>query len=321
MQMRRFTKRKRIGSGEKREQSLCSGEGKLLQWNDAKCDANDGTRFSVSGGETRRRRRATINRCSGRNEPTGSDAETQKVFNGMYGPWTLDSQDFLEVGLYRGGLSSLALGICNPIFLRLLERMPVVGDPGSRADIDHILATCDNASLLLVLVGLGMAVSYIHVYITPAKRFLQLLWLAGVIGCASNTGLFIANEHEHPQSILSFILSSSLIWKLVSLAPLASAVTGIAFKEAICYQKKDALTLALAVPLCTLTILASSVTSQPAQNGVNINSILHDGSTSVVAAAVVLFATGKYAQPVADDVGDKSVFMYIAQEKKRQQQS
>ncbi len=42
-----------------------------------------------------------------------------------------------------------------------------------------------NAVALMGAGGFGLSLYLIHIYVTPLKRFLQLLWAAGVIGGVS----------------------------------------------------------------------------------------------------------------------------------------
>ena len=72
-------------------------------------------------------------------------------------------------------------------------------------------------------------------------------------------------------------------------------------KETFCYGKQETLALTLGLPLLLLGHLSGLV--PPAAE---------HGLAAAVAALLLVFAVGKYGQPIKDDIGDKSVFAYYA---------
>ena len=83
--------------------------------------------------------------------------------------------------------------------------------------------------------------------------------------------------------------------------PLGAALTGLAFKEGLCYGKPEAGALFFCLPAFLLGHLSGLA---PAQ--------LDTGLGLACASLLLLFAGRKFAQPLTDDVGDKSVFEFRA---------
>ena len=82
-----------------------------------------------------------------------------------------------------------------------------------------------------------------------------------------------------------------------AVGPLFAAVTGVAFKEGICYGKPECAALFFTVPALLLGHLSGVAPSAAEQ--------------ALLAAFVALagvFAARKYTQPIKDDIGDKSIF-------------
>ena len=87
------------------------------------------------------------------------------VFEGVYGPYQITDGDRREVLGYRLALTAVALGQ-----LALLAQWRQLG-PG-------LLWPW----LLVMAAGLGLALRWIHIYLRPLHRALQLLWLIGCLG-------------------------------------------------------------------------------------------------------------------------------------------
>lgn len=76
--------------------------------------------------------------------------------------------------------------------------------------------------------GLGISLLLIHIYVTPIKRFLQLIWAAGVLG-----SLVVALKFAAPldESLVNFVLQNR--WAIWLVGPLFASLTGLVFKEGI----------------------------------------------------------------------------------------
>lgn len=141
----------------------------------------------------------------------------RNVYNGVYGPWTVEDADVREVLLYRSGLVTAAASFVAAASAAFLPEGNAAGD-AIRQGIDLLYAT--GAA------GLGLSLVLIHIYVTPIKRFLQALWVVGVIG---SIGTYVAGAQPLDDSLVSYVLDHpAALWFV---GPTFAALTGLVFKE------------------------------------------------------------------------------------------
>ena len=197
------------------------------------------------------------------------------TFDGAYGSYTITAADRDEVRRYR--IALLVAGLA--MSLGLLHWWQI---GGSWAWIWVVpLAT-----------ALGLALQWIHIYLRPLHRALQLFWLLGCLGWAGL--LLIAG----PAETLSTLREQPL-W-ILAIGPLFAALAGIGFKEFFCFQRPEAIGLTLLLPAALLGRLLGL-----------INAPLCLALLESAALLLVLLALRKFGMEAAADVGDKSVFAYL----------
>ncbi|MEB3174291.1 MAG: DUF2301 domain-containing membrane protein [Cyanobacteriota bacterium] len=200
------------------------------------------------------------------------------VYQGQFGPFTLDKQDYQEVILYRAGLGLAALSfLCGAGLTLTLDPSPV---------LTQIL----TALYWSFLGGLGLSLWMIHIYLRPLHRLLQVFWLVGVM-----TSLALSVK-VGPFSLLTF--SYSHPWTLWGLGFSFAALTGIFFKEAFCFNRLETKFLTPLVPSLLLGHLA----------GIWAPGV-EKGLLALWAALFAVFALRKALQAIPPDIGDKSVFI------------
>lgn len=134
-------------------------------------------------------------------------------YQGVYGPWTVESSDIQEVILYRSGLvisaasfvvaSSTAFFPNNELIQRNLDLLFGVG-------------AC----------GLGLSLYLIHIYVTEIKRALQALWVLGVVGSLAT---YVTLAQPQGKSLVEYVVENpTAVWFV---GPLFAALTGLVFKE------------------------------------------------------------------------------------------
>ncbi len=201
------------------------------------------------------------------------------LYQGQFGPYTIDAQDRRGVVVYRSGLMVAALAFVLGTGLAL-------GWPSDPLAVQAI-------SLLYTLfwLALGLSLATIHIYLVPLHRLLQGFWLVG--GLAS---LGIAHGIDQPFAA-TVITYPQTLWGIVFTF---AALTGIFFKEAFCFNRLETKLLTPLVPLVLLGHLFGLL-STPVLSGL----------MALWALLFVVFALRKAFQPLDPDIGDKSVFEYL----------
>jgi uncharacterized integral membrane protein len=202
-------------------------------------------------------------------------------YQGQFGEFTIDRSDRLGTIVYRTGLAIAALSFA----------------------IGSILVLRSDSSLFPALTplffcfcgALGVSLLTIHIYLAALHRVLQLFWAIGTISAvaiaANNTSPLAVTVYEHPMTLfgIGFVFA---------------ALTGIYFKEAFCFNRFETKFLTPLVPILLLGHLSGILPIQWEQIMLGAWAVLF-----------VIFAIRKVIQPIPPDIGDKSVFAYLKQQK------
>lgn len=223
-------------------------------------------------------------KCKALGESSQSSFD-RTVYRGIYGPWTVDTTDVREVILYRSGLVTAAVSFVVAASAAFLPNDNMLSDM-IKQNLDLFYTT--GAA------GLGLSLFLIHIYVTEIKRTLQALWALGFIGSLAT---YTALARPVGENLTQYVVNNpSAVWFI---GPLFAALTGLVFKEGLCYGKLEAGILTFIIP----TLLLGHLTGLM-DDGVKLTLL---GSWM---ALFVLFAGRKFTQPIKDDIGDKSVFMF-----------
>lgn len=208
-----------------------------------------------------------------------------EVYQGQFGMFEITAADRRGVQVYRAALGMAALSFIAGVAIALTQSSSV-----------WALSTLTVLYALFWL-GLGISLATIHIYLAPLHRLLQGLWLIG--GIAS---CVIAFSSSMPLAVTVYQYPLTLFGVGFTFA----ALTGIFLKEAFCFNRLEAKVLTPLVPLLLLGHLSGSLP------------IAVEKSLLIVWAALfAIFVLRKAVQPLAPDIGDKSVFEYL--KAKRQQ--
>ncbi|OVA17366.1 Protein of unknown function DUF2301 [Macleaya cordata] len=192
-----------------------------------------------------------------------------------------------RVILYRSGLVTAAASFV------------IAGSTAFLPD-DAFLANIlkQNINLLYALGagGLGLSLFLIHIYVTEIKRTLQALWALGVVGSLAT---FLSLAQPVGESLPQYVVDNpTAVWFI---GPLFAALTGLVFKEGLCYGKLEAGVLTFIIPSILLGHLTGLM-----DDGLKLNLL------GVWMVLFGIFAARKFTQPIKDDIGDKSVFIFNA---------
>jgi len=203
------------------------------------------------------------------------------VFEGAYGPYTITAHDRREVLGYRLALTAVAVAQGA-----LLAQWRLLG-PGALWPW-----------LLVMAAGLGLALRWIHIYLRPLHQLLQLFWLAGCLG-----GLALALRVGAANLLPA--LAQQPVW-ILAIGPFFAALAGVGFKEFFCFRRPEAIGVTLLLPVALLGRLVGVL-------GADTTLAL----LGVQAALLVVLCLRKFPMPAAADVGDKSVFDWLEQQRQR----
>ena len=199
----------------------------------------------------------------------------EERYEGAYGPFTITETDRREVLGYRLALLTAAVAE-----LALLAQWHWFGP------------TLLWPWLLPLAAGLGLALRWIHIYLRPLHRALQLFWLLGCLG-------WVALAVAAGPSGMATALAADGRW-IWAVGPFFAALAGIGFKEFFCFRRAEAVGVTLLLPIALLGRLTGLLSAEAC------------GLLLVLQAALLLvLCLRKFPMPAAADVGDKSVFAYL----------
>ena len=203
------------------------------------------------------------------------------VYQGQFGEYTIDRSDRLGVKIYRGGLLLAAASFAiagNLWFAKGEAVLPFI-----------------TPLFALFSLGLGISLLTIHIYLVPLHRTLQVFWGVGTISA-------IALSFQTNQPLALYVYEHPLT--LLGIGFTFAALTGIYFKEAFCFNRLETKFLTPLVPFLLLGHMVGILS-------VDVEQVL----LALWTILFTIFASRKLVQPLDPDIGDKSVFDYLKQQK------
>jgi uncharacterized integral membrane protein len=210
----------------------------------------------------------------------------QPVYQGQFGDFTINQSDRQGVIIYRAGLMLAAVSFAVGSTIALVPNN------------NPVLLQALSPLYTLFCLGLGISLLAIHIYMVVLHRALQVFWLVGTIAAAVVAHFypepFVVTIYQHPMTILGIGFTFA-------------ALTGLFFKEAACFNRLETKVLTPIVPLLLLGHLLGFLP-------VVGEKIL----LGVWAVLFMVFALRKVFQEIPPDIGDKSVFNYLKEQRKQQ---
>ena len=201
------------------------------------------------------------------------------TYQGVYGPYTVTAEHRQEVLFYRLSLFLLALAQAG-LLIQWRQWGPSLCWPW----------------LLLMGLGLGGALRWVHIYVRVLHRSLQFFWLFGCFGAA------VLAYQVGPSEMLPALVAQPLwIW---AVGPFFAALAGLGFKEFFCFQRLEAIGLTLLLPLLLLGWLAGVLSTSIASALLALQSLL-----------LLVLAIRKFPMAAEADLGDLSVFAFLDAQK------
>ncbi len=206
-----------------------------------------------------------------------------EVYQGQFGEFTIEQSDRSGVIIYRSGLMVAALSFAIASWLVLsLGATPTV-------------LTALTALYAVFWIALGVSLVTIHIYLAPLHRLLQIFWAIGGIAA-----IVLALSSREPLALFVYNHPTAIFGVGFTFA----ALTGIYFKEAFCFNRIETKFLTPLVPLLLLGHLAGVLPMYWEQLLLGLWAVFF-----------VVFALRKVVQPIPPDIGDKSVFAYLKEQR------
>ncbi|MBW4576701.1 MAG: DUF2301 domain-containing membrane protein [Aphanothece sp. CMT-3BRIN-NPC111] len=209
-----------------------------------------------------------------------SEAE---VYQGQFGEFTITESDRTGVIIYRTGLmvAALSFAIGSTLVLSFTNNLAVL-----KALTPLYAIFC---------LALGVSLVTIHIYLAPLHRLLQVFWAIGVLAAA-----VLAVQSSDPLALFIYNHPTTLL----GVGFIFAALTGIYFKEAFCFNRFETKLLTFLVPGLLLGNLIGMLPLQWERVLLGAWAVLF-----------VVFALRKAVQPIPPDIGDKSVFAYLQEQR------
>lgn len=204
-----------------------------------------------------------------------------EVYQGQFGEYTITKGDRLGVIIYRAGLVIAATSFAiatNLLFARGEAILPWL-----------------TPLFALFSLGLGISLLTIHIYLAILHRFLQVFWLIGTVAAIA-----IAWQIDEPLAL--YVYNHPIT--LLGIGFIFAALTGIYFKEAFCFNRLETKFL---TPLVPFLLLGHMIGFLP----LAVEQVL----LATWTIFFTIFAFRKVIQPIVPDIGDKSVFAYLKQQR------
>ncbi len=210
------------------------------------------------------------------------NSQSPDSIKGVYGNYIITSSDKKEVLYYR--ISILSSGL---LFFLGLAQWFINGS--SQVWI----------YLLGIAISLGLSLKWIHIYLRTLHQALIIFWAIGFIG------LGIISYHFGLTNIFTGLRENPK-W-LILIGPLFASLTGIGFKEFFCFRRIEAIGIAIFIPIALIGYL-TEITDEKFTFGF------------LVLSSLLLLVMGirKFDLPAEADVGDKSVFEFLENQRKLQ---
>jgi len=210
------------------------------------------------------------------------------LYQGQFGSFTITQHDRREVQIYRASLATAALCFALGTVLALTQGEAY----GTLILLDRLFA--------LFCLALGVSLWTIHIYLRPLHQLLKGFWLVG-----SLSALILRLSQPDPLALYIYHHPTTLL----GVGFIFAALTSIFFKEAFCFNRLETKAL---TPLVPILLLGHWLGTLP----IAVETVL----LGLWAGLFLIFSLRKLLQAIADDIGDKSVFEYLKQQRQPGQQ-
>ena len=213
-------------------------------------------------------------------KPVNSYFQSSNSIKGVYGDFIVTSNDKKEVLFYR-----FSILFCGLFFSIGIAQWLINGS--------HQIWIW----LLGMSISMGFSLKWIHIYLRPLHQALVFFWAIGCIGLgivAYHFGLtnFVYGLKENPK------------WVFL-IGPLFVSLTGVGFKEFFCFRRIEAIGITIFIPIALIGYLTELA-----------NASFTFAMLVVSALLLLILGIRKFNLPAEADIGDKSVFDFLENQRK-----
>tara|TARA_Y100001968_G_scaffold87551_1_gene78537 strand:- start:104 stop:766 length:663 start_codon:yes stop_codon:yes gene_type:complete len=209
-----------------------------------------------------------------------SSFTSSNPIKGFYGEFIVTSNDKKEVLFYR-----LSILFCGLFFLIGIAQWFFSGS-------NQIWIW-----LLCLSISMGLSLKWIHIYLRPLHQTLIIFWMLGCIG------LMILSYHFGVQNLMLGLRENPK--SILLIGPLFASLTGIGFKEFFCFRRIEAIGITIFIPISLIGYLTELTNESFTFATLVVSSLL-----------LLLMGVRKFNLPAEADIGDKSVFDYLENQRK-----
>jgi uncharacterized integral membrane protein len=213
---------------------------------------------------------------------TQQTASELMVYQGQFGEFSITADDRTGVIIYRTGLIVAALSFA-------------IGSAGVLLYNNLGILQALTPLIACFCIGLGVSLFTIHIYLAVLHRTLQVFWAIGTLVTVA-----LALSSSEPLALTIYNHPGALF----GVGFIFAALTGIYFKEAFCFNRLET---KLLTPLVPILLLGHLVGVLPVQ--------WERAMLASWAVLFVVFSLRKAVQSIPADIGDKSVFAYLKEQR------
>ena len=206
--------------------------------------------------------------------------KSSNPIKGMYGDYIVTIADKKEVLFYRLSILSCGLFFSSGLFQWFIN--------GSSQVWIYFAG---------LVISLGLSLKWIHIYLRPLHKALIFFWLIGCIG------LVMVAYHFGLKNLIFGLKENPKLVFLVG--PLFVSLTGVGFKEFFCFRRIEAIGITVFIPIAFVGHLTELVNENFIFALLTLSSLL-----------LLILGIRKFKLPAEADVGDKSVFDFLENQRK-----
>ena len=206
--------------------------------------------------------------------------DSSNPIKGVYGDYIVTQKDKRDVLFYRLSILSSGLFFSLGLFQWFINGSSQVW-----------------ICFFGLLISLGSALKWIHIYLKPLHQVLIFLWAIGSIG-------FGIIAHHFGLTNIIYGIKENPKWVFL-IGPFFASLTGVGFKEFFCFRRIEAIGITILIPIALIGHLTELTNEKLTFALLVFSSFL-----------LLVLGIRKFNLSAEADIGDKSVFAFLESQRK-----